>query len=476
VTERGIGERGEPALDTIVAQATLSGISALAVVRISGPDALRILARLTGGEDTPAPRRAALLPLHDPEGELVDRGVVTFFQAPDSYTGQDLLEISCHGGWLVPARIVESCLSLGARQAEPGEFTRRAVLHGKMDLIQAEGVVDLIEGRSVALHRAAIHQIERGLSQRISTLREGLVRLEALLVHHLDFPEEDDAPVPLDRVAQEGYQVLSALESLAATAPEGELLREGALTVLAGRPNAGKSSLFNALLGRERAIVTHLPGTTRDALECVVQIGGFPFRLVDTAGLREALELIERMGVEVAERYLEDADLILYCVESGRSLDESELEFLSSLGTCPVLLISTMSDLRGQSEVESECVTPESLGENGGSGDPYESVRVSALSGAGLDDLQERLPALVYAGLVQVGADSPVLTRERQARAVKAAAWNLQRFIEDLQSGVPAEMAATHLRPAATALEELLGVISTDDVLDRVFSDFCVGK
>jgi tRNA modification GTPase len=461
-----VTEQGAPETDTIVAQATPYGISAVAVVRMSGAGAKGVLAQVTGREAAPQARHASLLPLHDPEGGLIDRGVVTFFPAPGSYTGQDLVEISSHGGWLVPARILNACVAAGARLAEPGEFTRRAVLHGKMDLVQAEGVVDLIEGRSAALHRAAVHQVERGLSQRISAFREDLIRLEAILMHHIDFPEEDDAPVPVDRIVAEGREVLAALEILAATAPEGELLREGALTVLAGRPNSGKSSLFNALLGRERAIVTDVPGTTRDALEAVVQVGGFPFRLVDTAGLRESSELVERLGIEVAERYLADADVILYCVESFRRLDDHEVEFLDSLGDRPVLILRTMSDLhedRGRVE-------------GIGWGDTGGVVSISTASGSGLQELKDHLPSLVYGGLVRMGAESPVLTRERHARGVGTAIECLRGFLDALAGGVPAEMASTHLRPAETALEELLGVISTDDVLDRVFSDFCVGK
>jgi tRNA modification GTPase len=457
VTEQGVGGPGEPAVDTIVAQATPDGVSALAVVRMSGPGALKILAQLTGSEARPAARQASLAGLQNPDGDLIDRGVVVYFQAPESYTGQDLVEVSCHGGWFVPTRVLEACLAYGARLAEPGEFTRRAVLHGKMDLLQAEGVVDLIEGGSTALHRVAVHQVERGLSQRISELRESLVMLEAFLMHHIDFPEEDSPPVPVDRIVEVGREVLGGLRGLAATAPEGELLREGALTVLAGRPNSGKSSLFNALVGRERAIVTDLPGTTRDALESVVQIGGFPFRLVDTAGLREVSDLVERKGIEVAERYLDDADVILYCVESSRELDAEEREFLSSLGERPVLLLSTLCDLTEDS---------------GGNG----SIPVSTVSGVGLDRLKEELPSLVYGGLVAVGSDAPVLTRARHARAITTAVDSVQEFLEALEAKVPAEIASTHLRPAETALEELLGVISTDDILDRVFSEFCVGK
>jgi tRNA modification GTPase len=291
-------------IDTIASVSTAPGLGAIAVVRVSGPAAERVLRKVAPGlSDKLAPRHASLVDLRDPaDGELLDRAIVTYYAGPASYTGEDVVEISCHGGPLVPALVLDACVRAGARRAEPGEFTRRAYLRGKLDLVQVEAVADVIEARSRALHRAALGQLERGLSARILALREALVRLEALLAHHIDFPEEDDPPVALDAIALRASEVVADIDELLATAPEGELLREGALTVLAGRPNVGKSSLYNALAGEERAIVTPEPGTTRDALEVLVQLGGFPFRLVDTAGLREGGEAVERIGIEVTRR------------------------------------------------------------------------------------------------------------------------------------------------------------------------------
>lgn len=306
--------------------------------------------------------------------------------------------------------------------------------------------------------------MERGLSTRITGLRESLVHLESLLVHHIDFPEEDEPPVALDVIAEEAKGVVRELDTLLVTAPEGELLREGALTVFAGRPNAGKSSVFNALLGEERAIVTEEPGTTRDALEETVQLGGFPFRLVDTAGLRESEGRVEQLGIEVALRYLKGADIVLFCIPASEETSEEDRSFLEKI-TAPVVLLETKADLADGSERD----TTDLRGLAG-------AVRVSALSGQGLDQIRQLLPELAYSGLVGDLRDQPILTRQRHIRALKIARSEVELFRSSLEDGLPAEIASTHLRPAETALEEVLGVITVDDVLDVVFREFCVGK
>jgi len=451
-------------IDTIAAVSTPAGVGAIAVVRMSGPDAGELLRRLSPlPKDFPEPRVSCVREIVDPDsGEVLDRAVITTYRAPDSYTGEDLVEISCHGGWLVPALILDACLRVGARGAEPGEFTRRAYLHGKLDLVQVEAVADLIESRSRAHHRAAMGQLERGLSSRIDSLREGLLRLEARLVHHIDFPEEDDAPVPLKDLGEEAGKLRLQMAQLLETAPEGELLREGALAVLAGRPNVGKSSLYNALLGEERAIVTDTPGTTRDALEATVQMGGYPFRIIDTAGLRDEGGEIERLGIEVAKKYLARADLVLLCVEAGSVISESERAFLDDGAGTPHVLVETKVDLGGAAVAYD--------------GPLAGRARVSVETGEGLGELRTILPRLVFSGLVAASGDVPVLTRRRHARCLQVAVEEVAAFESAVTDGVPVDMATTHLRSAATALEEVLGIISLDDVLDAVFREFCVGK
>jgi tRNA modification GTPase len=411
----------------------------------------------------PVTRRARLLALRHPDtGELLDRALVTVFRAPASYTGEDTVEIATHGGALVPQLVLDALLAAGARRAEPGEFTRRAYLNGKLDLLQAEAVLDLVDGRSRALHRAAVHQMERGLSGRIDELREALIACEALIAYAIDFPEEDEPPVPPERIRAAAVTASSRIARLLATAPEGELLREGALTVLAGRPNSGKSSLFNALLGTERAIVTEIPGTTRDALEAVVSIEGYPFRLVDTAGLRETADRVEGMGIEVARRYLDAADLVLFCAEEGRPLDEEERLFLAARDAQRTVLVRTKADLHGGGAA----AAPPSV----------TSVSVAAPSGEGVEDLRQVLLRAAFGGLLGEPAEAPLVTRERHTRALRAAEAEVQAFVAAMDDGVPMEFAATHLRAAIGFLEDLVGVVTPDDVLARVFGQFCVGK
>ena len=450
--------------DTITAIATPQGRGAVALLRVSGPGALDVLHRIAPRLGDVRPRAQRLAALRHPDtGELLDRGLVTFFAAPTSYTGEDTVEIATHGGVLTPQLVLDALLAAGARPAEPGEFTRRAYLNGKLDLLQAEAVADLIDGRSRALHRAAVHQMERGLSDRIAELRGAVIGTEALIAYSIDFPEEDEPPVPPARIQASARDVIARIDALLATAPEGELLREGALTVLAGRPNSGKSSLFNALLGTERAIVTDIPGTTRDALEASASVDGYPFRLVDTAGLRETSDRVEGIGIEVARRYLAGADLVLFCVEAGREVDGDERAFMAGIPSNRLIAVRTKTDARQEGAADAD---------PGG----IVTVTVSATTGAGIAELRRALLAKAFGGILGEPGEAPLVTRERHARALRAARDEVAAFLDAMDAAVPMEFAATHLRDAVAALEDLVGLVSVDDVLDRVFGSFCVGK
>lgn len=446
--------------DTIGALATPPGRGAISVVRISGPIALEIASRIVHPWPL-EPRRSTLCRITDGrKSRILDQALVTVFVAPDSFTGEDLVEISGHGGHYVPAVLLSMLISFGVRLAEPGEFSRRAVLNGKLDIVQAEAIGDIVDARSEAMHRTAVKQLDGGLSRRISKLRDNLISVEALIAYDIDFPEEDDGPIARERVSAEVEMLLISLDALLATVPVGEMIREGAVVVIAGEPNVGKSSLFNALLGQSRAIVTDVPGTTRDAIESFLETEHWPVRLVDTAGLRETADVVERIGIEVSERYLRWADVVLACGDSNASV-EASVGALAGRTKAPVLRVRTKSDLDSGGEAPA---VPE-------------SIQVSSETGEGLTQLMIAIDNCLSATAGAVVAEMPILTRSRHIHGIRQAREEVAAFgAAWKQSSLPAPVAAVHLRSAVTALESLIGAVSTEDVLDRVFSSFCVGK
>ncbi|HET7457206.1 MAG TPA: tRNA uridine-5-carboxymethylaminomethyl(34) synthesis GTPase MnmE [Gemmatimonadaceae bacterium] len=463
--------------DTIAAVATAAGRGAVAVVRVSGTRAHEVARRVVRPWPEAA-RAARLCAVHDPAtGEVIDRAVVTRYDAPRSYTGEDAVEVATHGGLLVPAAVLAALVAAGAREALPGEFTRRAVLNGKLDVVQAEAVGDLVDARSPAMRRAALAQLDGGLSRRVAALRDAVLEVEALVAYDIDFPEEDDGPLPRARATAAADALLASLDALLATAPAGELVREGAVVVIAGAPNAGKSSLFNALVGEARAIVTDVPGTTRDAIEAVVDGGGFPLRLVDTAGLRETADVVERIGVEVSERWLGRAHAVLACGEDERSL-RNTVERVGAHTDAPLVEVRTKADLPrvggGGWGVNDRSGRPDPTPHT-----PHPVVSVSAETGAGLRELLAAVGGALAAryGTPSPSQESPLVTRERHRRALAEAREEVAGFRAAWAEGaLPAPVAAVHLRAAAHALEELIGVVDTEDVLGRVFASFCVGK
>lgn len=445
--------------DTIAAIATPPGRGALALVRMSGRAAHAIGERLIQPWPT-AFRRATLARILNPAGELLDEAIVVVHRAPASFTGEDTVEVTSHGGSILPASILAAFVAGGARPAEPGEFTRRAVVNGKLDLLQAEAVGDLVDASTRQAQRVALDQLDGGLSRRVSALREHILQLEALAAYDIDFPEEDDGPVAPARITAAAESLVAELQALLATAPMGELVRQGALVVIAGAPNVGKSSLFNALLGRRRAIVTDVPGTTRDAIEAVMEADGWPIRLVDTAGLRESSDLVERIGIEVSREYLEQADAVLACGDSESAIAAAR-HAVASPGSAPIIDVRTKADLITVRRSTSD--------------EPV--LFVSAETGEGLRDLVRSIADVLESSKGTLALDAPLVTRERQRVALALALGELERFRDAWMSrSVPAVIAAVHLREATRELEELIGGVDVEDVLDRVFSSFCVGK
>lgn len=444
----------------------------MALVRLSGDGALDIASRVVDPWPL-TPRRATLCTLRHPvTGQPLDRALVTTFPAPGSYTGEDVVELATHGGSVVPASVLAALAAAGAEPALPGEFTRRAVLNGRMDLIQAEAVGDLVDARSGALQAAALQQLDGGLSRRVAALREALIGVEALLAYDVDFPEEDDGPIPRRRVADAARDVARQLDALLATVPAGTMVRDGAAVVIAGAPNAGKSSLLNALVGERRAIVTELPGTTRDAIEVLLDSRPWPLRLVDTAGLRDTTEVVERLGIEVSEEWVTRADAVLACGESAGSI-ATTIARLRPLTSAPIVAVRTKGDL----DTATPPVARAGEGKEVGLEEAVAVMRVSAETGDGLAELLDAIQSALGAGHALPSADTPMVTRARHLRALGEAREEVGAFIEAWELGeLPSPVAAVHLRTAVGALDDLVGGVDVEDILARVFSTFCVGK
>jgi tRNA modification GTPase len=437
--------------DLIAAIATAPGRGGVGVVRVSGEGVSHLTAAILGR--VPAPRHATFCPFLDADGATLDEGIALYFVAPHSFTGEHVLELQGHGGPQVLNLILQRCVALGARLAEPGEFTRRAYLNGKLDLAQAEAVADLIDAQSVAAARSAVRSLSGEFSQRISALVDELIRLRMLVEATLDFPDEEidflkqaDAFGRLDKLD-------ANLQTVRAAATQGALLREGLTVVLIGQPNVGKSSLLNRLAGYEAAIVTATAGTTRDTVREAIQIEGVPLHIVDTAGLRETADAVEQMGIARTWAAVEKADLALLLVDSAHGLGAHETATLARLPPIPRLTIHNKIDVTGEAaRVDAD------------------EVWLSAKTGAGLELLQQKL--LQQAGW-QTAGEGAFMARTRHLEALARAASHLA------QARVMAgqlELFAEELRLAQAALSEITGEFSADDLLGEIFSRFCIGK
>ncbi len=441
--------------DSIAAISTPFGEGAIAVVRLSGPASLRIVETLFRGKRPPSTMRSRVQyfgGIYQDDHKL-DDVLLSVHRAPASYTGEDVVEIACHGGILVTRRILDLLLQKGARSADPGEFTRRAFLNGKMDLTQAEAVMDLISAQTDLALGAAAEQLEGRLGSRVEAMREQLLALLAHVEAYIDFPDEDIDPDTGHALILRIDAIREELESLLATADRGRVLREGVRTVIFGAPNVGKSSLLNVLLGYERAIVSATPGTTRDSIEEVINLKGIPLRLIDTAGIREVADAVELQGIERTRRLVERADLLLHLEDASRPRSSE-----AAPDAAKELLVLNKCDL-GEDE----------------SWAGVAAVRISCLKGEGLAQLEEAVVAKVFEGQA-ARRDWTVAVNARHQACLQRAL----RYSEAARTGMAdhlsPEFIAEELRGALDAVGEIVGRADTEDLLDRIFGAFCIGK
>ena len=435
--------------ETIAAVATPPGEGAIAMVRISGPDTQKILAGIFKTQSPhPKPRTASFGKILDGE-EMVDQVLVTRFEAPASFTGEDMAEICCHGGVLLAAKILELVLRHGARAAEPGEFSQRAFFNGKIDLTRAEAIMDIIRARTPLALRAAAQQLEGRLGTEILALRNSALETVAHIEAFIDFPEEGIDPATGRLLLEKIQNLLSRTSDLLATANEGRILREGVRVAIAGKPNAGKSSLLNRLLGMDRAIVSEIPGTTRDTIEETACLRGILYRLTDTAGLRETSDPVERQGVARTERALESADLVLHVIDASTeeipgALRENEI------------LVANKSDLPCPSL-------------------PPSAIAISCATGSGFDQLLDAMARATGVHHLASGQSLAAINSRHQALLESARA-SLESAVALVQANEPPELAAIELRAALDFLGRIVGNADTEDILGEIFSRFCIGK
>ena len=449
--------------DTIAAIATAPGEGGIAVVRLSGSASLEVLGRIFSAARRVAtrPRRLVHGWLVSPaDGQRIDEVLAVSMPAPGSFTGEDVVEIHCHGGMLVSRRVLEAALAAGARPAEPGEFSLRAFLNGRLDLAQAEAILELVRARTDRAHQLALDGLAGHLSCSVRALRAELLEAQAHLEASIDFSEED---LPTRDVGPLLERALDGVRGLLEGAEQGIVYRQGVRTAIVGRPNVGKSSLLNALLRTDRAIVTHLPGTTRDTVEETANLGGIPFWLVDTAGLREATDPVEQIGVERSRAALATADLVLLVIDASEPLRDEDHSLLRSLKDRPVLFALNKADLlSGPASEELRALGPEPV-----------AVEVSALTGQGLPDLERALATAALGGLPVA---DPRVSNPRHRSALERARAALEAALQAHAERLPVDLQAGEVAAAVAALGEVTGENATEDLLDAIFSRFCIGK
>jgi tRNA modification GTPase len=453
--------------DTIAAISTPRGEGGIGIVRISGNYALDILEKIfkpKSGKAIKGLRNYSINYGHIFDGEtLVDEVLVSIMKAPNTYTREDIVEINCHGGFVITEKVLEVVLKNGARIAEIGEFTRRAFLNGRIDLTQAEAVIDLIHGKTEKSVSLSLNQLRGDLKEQIEHLKKLVLDVAAHINVVLDYPEEGiDDPLP-EHLVENLQEVLDTTDRLIRSYDKGKMIKEGIKTAIVGKPNVGKSSILNSVLKEERAIVTHVAGTTRDIIEEVVNLKGIPLVLVDTAGIRKTDDLVENIGVEKSKKLIESADLILFVVDGSRPLDEEDMKIHEAIKAEKVIGILNKIDIK--EDIDLSPLTKIS-----------KWLEISAIKNQGIDEMEEEIYRHIIDENIEDSSQKITITNVRHKSALEKTKQSIENIFETIESGLPMDLMAVDIKGALDSLSEVTGEISSEDLLDHIFSNFCVGK
>lgn len=457
--------------DTIAAISTPLGEGGIGIVRISGPAAVEIAQKIF----RPAKKnnwqkqtfRLVYGHIYDPgDGQIIDEVLLGIMRAPHTYTREDVVEINCHGGALPLRKTLELVLNAGARPAEPGEFSKRAFLNGRLDLAQAESIIDVIRARTGDALRLAVGQLSGGLSKKYASIQEELLAMTALIEANIDFPEDEVEEYNLDEIYSRAGKMAGEIQKLIDGAETGKVYREGVRTVIAGKPNVGKSSLLNVLLREKRAIVTDIPGTTRDIIEEILNIGGVPLKIIDTAGIRDTEDIIEKIGVQKTRESIQGADLVILVIDASREISDEDREIIELVKDKRGIKVMNKIDIadNGENTRYIDAVLPE-----------WPLVRVSATQEKGIDKLEKEIVDLVTGGRI-IPADGAMVTNVRHKLLLKKALDHLKEVRAAVENRVPLDLIAIDVRSAWEAVGEITGTVTTENIIDKIFADFCIGK
>ncbi|PNT90833.1 tRNA uridine-5-carboxymethylaminomethyl(34) synthesis GTPase MnmE [Clostridium thermosuccinogenes] len=455
--------------DTIAAISTPQGTGGIGIIRISGSRAFEIAGRIFSGKkafDELKSHTISYGKIIDPSSsETIDEVLVSKMNKPNTFTREDVVEINCHGGLVVLKRVLELVIREGARLAEPGEFTKRAFLNGRIDLSQAEAVIDIINSKTLQSSRAAMDQLEGKLSRQLKKVRDHLIELLAHMEVNFDYPEYDVEEITGRKVYDEAGQIRDLLEGIMNSFEKGRILREGISAVIVGRPNVGKSSLLNELSGKSRAIVTDIPGTTRDIIEEYVNINGIPVKMIDTAGIRETDDVVEKIGVERAQNAIENSDLVIVMIDAGVGISEEDMEILEKVKGKKTIVLINKVDLAGKQEVDA--IADKLAG--------FRVIRISVKNEKGIDDLEKEITDLFMKGGISLNSEV-IITNIRHKDLIAKAIQSIDEARGSYENGMPLDLIAIDIKNAAEFIGQITGESVSDDVIHEIFKNFCLGK